>query len=131
MVDMDGDGELEEIDEWFAPTEGILLDARAPLGELVTGEYMFGDTGNAYEHGYEKLSVRHDFNSDRVISGPEMMGLKVWVDTNSNAIVEEGEVHELNEYGIAAISVDEENLISSAMLVDGTQMMTEDIIFNR
>ena len=131
MVDMDGDGEREEISEWFAPTEGILLDARAPLGEVVTGEYMFGDTGNAYEHGYEKLSIRHDFNSDHIISGHEMVGLKVWVDVNSNAIVEEGELHELNEYGIVAISVDEQNLVSEAMLADGSQMMTEDVIFNR
>ena len=48
-----------------------------------------------------------------------MMGLKVWVDANSNAIVEEGEVHDLNECGIVSISVDEDNLVSSAMLVDG------------
>ena len=131
QVDMDADGELEVINEWFAPTEGILLDGRAPLGELVTGEYLFGDTGNAYENGYEKLSIHHDVNEDHMVSGPELMGLKIWVDANSNAIVDAGEVHELSTFGIVAISVDAENLISHAVLVDGTKMMTEDLIFTR
>ena len=130
-VDMDADGELELINEWFAPTEGILLDGRAPLGEKVNGEYLFGDQGNKYEHGYEKLSLHHDFNNDRAVSGSEMMGLKIWVDANSDAIVDAGEVYELSAFGIAAISVDQDNLVSEALLVDGTTMMSEDLVFAR
>lgn len=124
--DFDADGEAEMVSEWFAPTEGILVDTRVE-GEL-SGAHLFGDQGGLYADGYEKLA-RLDANADGWVAGAELDGLAVWIDVNSNAELDAGEFSTLASHEVEALSVSHENFVSEARLVDGSTMMTEDLWF--
>lgn len=120
------------MDEWFAPTEGILIDD--PNSGEITGEHLFGDEGSRYEDGYAKLSKLKDKNEDGIISGDELDGLKIWVDLNSNAELDKvTELFDLNDerldINIESISTVDEKFVSSATQFDGTDIMTEDLWF--
>ena len=124
--DFNADGETETVGEWFAPTEGILIDSsiEGPL----TGEHLFGDQGGLYTDGYQKLATL-DGNVDGMVAGTELTGLALWTDANSNAAVDPGEISTLADHGIVSISIGHTNYISSATLADGTTMVTEDLWF--
>ena len=127
--DFAGNGEGVNTAEWFAPGEGILLDASAAearTGE-VTGVHLFGNEGGRYADGYAKLALR-DRNADGELSGAELSGLAVWVD-NGNARLEAGEVHSLATYGIVGIPVTHSNMLASARLSNGSLMAMEDVWF--
>lgn len=132
--DLSGNGIPEELTEWFAPTEGILVDSTYPgydSGEL-TGWHLYGDLAGLHEDGFEKLAM-HDFNNDGVISGEnELAGIAVWTDANSNAILDDGEISTLESHGVVSFELDhDENYISSATLADGSEMVTRDLWFAR
>lgn len=124
--DFNADGELEVVSEWFAPTEGILIDTR--IAGPVTGAHIFGDQGGRYADGFEKLATL-DIDGDRQVEGAELDGLAVWTDVNSNATVDPGEMSALADHAVVALSTDHQDFVSSARLADGSTMMTEDLWF--
>ncbi|MEM9561104.1 MAG: hypothetical protein AAGA93_00715 [Actinomycetota bacterium] len=124
--DFDADGEVEVVSEWFAPTEGILLDTR--IEGPVTGEHLFGDQGGVYADGFEKLA-RLDANGDGWIAGAEADGLAIWTDVDGDAVLDAGEHATLASHGVEALSVSHRGFVSEARLVDGSMMVTEDLWF--
>src|SRR5438552_9313035 len=66
---------------------------------------MFGNVAFwiFWPDGYTALSSLDD-NGDDVLSGPELRGLAVWNDRNSDGISDSGEVIPVEDLGIASIS---------------------------
>jgi hypothetical protein len=131
-IDVTGNGDVKTLHEWFAPTEGILIDASVPVVDgVITGEHLFGDMGGTFADGFSKLGLR-DANQDGVISGEELNGFAVWVDANSNAKVDAGEVLTLADVGVHSLIVKhDDNYQSFASLDDGSLMLMEDLWFAR
>jgi hypothetical protein len=131
-IDVTGTGDLKTLHEWFAPTEGILIDAAVPVVDgVVTGEHLFGDMGGTFADGFVKLGL-HDNDQDGIISGDELEGFAVWVDANSNAKVDAGEVRPLTEVGVRSLIVmHDESYQSFASMDDGSLMLMEDLWFAR
>lgn len=131
--DLSGNGIPEELTEWFAPTEGILVDSTYPGfndGTLI-GWHLYGDLAGLYEDGFDKLAL-HDFDGDGVVSGDELEGIAIWTDANSNAALDDGEVSSLASHGVVSLSLShDENFVSTATLDDGSEMMTRDLWFAR
>lgn len=130
--DIDGNGEKTYMNEWFAPTEGILIDATIP-GEI-SGMHLFGDQGGNFTDGYAKLSMKRDFNKDGVISGDELKGLQVWKDLNSDAELNRtSELFELDDpslgLNITSIETLHEDYLSAVTLASGGSLITEDLWF--
>jgi len=115
MFDFDGTG-MNLLMEWVGPHAGLLVEPKAD--GTVDGTCLFGVTGG-YESGYEKLSVR-DKNNDRVLSGKELDGLYVWVDSNMNGKVDKGELHSLAELHITQLDLRERNY-QSTFTMNGKQ----------
>lgn len=131
VIDITGNGEAETLEEWFAPTEGILIDTKHGIdGGIITGHHLFGDMGRTYVDGYEKLELL-DTNGDGVVSGAEMDGLAIWIDANSNALLDAGEMSTLESHEIVSLGVVHEDFISQATLKDGSTIMMEDKWFVR
>lgn len=78
---LDADGEAETLTEWFAPTEGILIDTR--IGDELTGADLFGDQGGPWADGYAKLA-RLDANADGWVDGAALERPALWIDANGN-----------------------------------------------
>lgn len=129
------DGIVEVYNEWFAPTEGILVDSTYPGFEsgALHGYHLFGDMGSTeeYDDGFDKLAM-HDLNDDGWISGEELDGLALWVDSNTNARLDPDEVITLESVNVEKLHLNhDENFISYAVLKDGTNMTTQDLWFSR
>lgn len=124
--DLTGNGQQERVGEWFGPHEGILVDNR--IVETLSGQYLFGDMGGAYVDGFAKLATR-DLNQDGAVEAAELDGLGLWIDANSNALVDAGELHGLAEYNITALSVSHKRFVSAATLNNGQTLMMEDVWF--
>ena len=130
-IDITGDGDMENLSEWFAPEEGILIDTEtAIVNGVVDGNHLFGDQGQTFSDGFEKLE-RHDDNKDGEVSGAELEGLAIWQDKNSNARLDEGELSTLESHGIVSLSTFHEEYVSEATLADGSTMVMEDLFFSR
>lgn len=123
--DFDADGSTEVASEWFAPTEGILVDTT--IGGEISGAHLFGDQGGLYANGYEKLAATRDLDGDGVVSGAELDGLVLWVDADSDAKLDAGETTTLAQHGIVSLSTSQVDMVSTAALADGSTMMTEDL----
>jgi len=133
QVDISGDGNMDIIHQWFgAPTEGILISMTLFIKDgHVTGKNMFGDMGGTYADGYEKLQLL-DRDADHIISGGELADMAIWVDANSNTLLDDGELFTFAHFGIVGLRTDEHgHYESSAILVDGTEMYMEDLWFTR
>ena len=157
MFDISGDGDIEHLHEWFAPTEGILLDAALAMKDglvtsshflsnksvvgadkreltkhsgAVTGKHLFGDMGSLFADGFVKLAIK-DSDKNGYVNGSELGGLAIWVDANSNAKVDAGELHSLLSYGIVGLRTtpNKGTFVSEAQLADGSTMMVEDLFF--
>lgn len=131
--DLSGNGIPEELTEWFAPTEGILVDSTYPGfddGTLI-GWHLYGDLGGMYDDGFDKLAM-HDFNGDGMVSGEELDGIAIWTDANSNAVLDDGELSTLESHGVVSFSLShDDDYISTATLEDGSEMVTQDLWFAR
>ena len=135
--DIDNDGDDDRI-EWFAGDgDGILVDNRdGNAADDMDGGRLFGDEGGKYANGYEKLSLL-DSDGSGDLTGVELIGLDIWVD-DGDAVVEDGELHQLGEYGITSISAGyeivangrgEQLMQSYATDVYGDRVLTEDVWF--
>ena len=134
-IDITGDGDIEFLNEWFAPTEGILIDNKKKVGKngVVTGVQLLGDMGGQFTDGFQKLQG-YDKDGNGVVEGKELAHFMIWVDTNSNALLDfdQGEMHTLEEYGIVGLRTTHVKHVSSAIIKGGAgAMIMEDLWFSR
>ena len=123
-VDVDGDGIKDAIGQWFGPTAGILVTADA-RGQI-DGNHMFGNVPGVYDDGFAELATL-DANSDGQISGDELGSLAIWIDKNSDTIVDEGELSTLASHEIASLAVSHYKFFARAKKHDGSSILMEDV----
>jgi hypothetical protein len=70
-------------------------------------------------------------SSDGKVSGTELELFHIWTDTDSNAHMDPGELHTLDEYGIVSLYTMHDCRKSRAELEDGSEILTEDLWFSR
>lgn len=101
--DLDGSGILRKWN-WPTPKAGWLAYDPAGRGEVRSGLQLFGAVTFwvFWENGYHALAALDD-NQDGELRGPELAGLVLWRDGNSNGRSEPGEVEPLSHYGIIAL----------------------------
>jgi hypothetical protein len=118
--------------EWIGPRTPLLVaSSQVPLGSI-TGRELFGRStwGKELEHGYEPLSTL-DSDANGVLEGPELEGLWLWFDADSDAVCDHGEVFSVASL-LSKISVDFDPLQAypmiplGACLMDGTWVPTWD-----
>ena len=131
--DFAGDGaRMTSLHEWFGPQEGILIDTTTGIFDgIVTGEHLFGDQEGKYLHGFEKLAVLHDLDKNGVVAGDELQNLAIWIDANSNGVLDAGEQSTLEKNGIISLSVNHKNLVGQANMNDGTTVIMQDLLLAR
>jgi len=135
-IDITGDGELEFLNEWFGPEEGILLDLTGKffgkdIKHGVTGAQLLGDMGHTYSDGFEKLA-KHDLDGNGIVDGPELKGFWIWRDVNSNARVDLGEISTVAENKIIGLRLaHDNNLKSTAIMADKSELMVQDLWLQR
>lgn len=95
--------------EWPGPQDGILCHPKADGS--IDGTRLFG-TATGFKDGYEALRVK-DSNGDGKISGPELSGLAVWTDANSDARPQDGEVKSLADHRVTELSLKHKNYVAS------------------
>jgi hypothetical protein len=102
--DLDGSG-IKRNWAWLTPKAGWLVFDPRGTGRVDSALQMFGNVTFwiFWPNGYEALSALDD-NGDGVLSGPELKGLAVWIDRNSNGISDLGEVVPVEALGIQSIS---------------------------
>nr|WP_159465623.1 calcium-binding protein [Scandinavium goeteborgense] len=132
IIDLDGDGietlsinkniffdhdgnKFAENTGWVGGDDGLLVMDLDGNGLIDTGKELFGDNtvlqdGKKASNGFDALKDK-DSNGDGVINCQDMAWetLQVWQDKNSNARVDEGELHSLDSLGIAAINTKYKN----------------------
>lgn len=101
--DLDGTGEKRW--EWIGKNDGLLVYT-ADLKGTPTYKDLFGTRtfGKTWRDGYEALAT---LDSDRngLLQGSELMNLGVWVDSNSDAVAQSGEIRSAKDVGVTEISV--------------------------
>jgi hypothetical protein len=133
-IDISGDGNIDKLTQWFDPAVGILIDITKDLKSfengMINGLHLMGDEGGKYADGYDKLKT-YQLDDDDYIQGPELRGLALWIDENSNAKLDKGELAQLEDYGISKIPVLHDKLHEAhAILADGGTMLMKDLWFN-
>jgi tetratricopeptide (TPR) repeat protein len=103
--DADGSG-LRETWTWIAADAAWLVHDPTGDGSITSALQLFGNVTFwlFWENGYHALRALDD-NADGALRGPELAGLAVWQDVNSNGVSEPGEVRPLAAAGIVAVSV--------------------------
>jgi hypothetical protein len=135
-IDITGDGEIEHLKQWFAPSAGILIDAHNDediegdfKDVVISGKDMMGDMAGKYTDGFAKLAT-YDINCDDKLTGDELEGLYIWQDKNSDLNLDQDELYELSDFGIVELSTIHDDLKSHAVLSDGSQMLMQDLWFD-
>ena len=139
--DADGSGFKEEWN-WFTKDAGILVFDPTGKRNITSALQWFGNVTfwMFWDNGYEALAALDD-NRDGVLKGPELKGMAIWIDTNSDAVSQSSEVKTLGELGIVAIScgweIDQAHperipfSRSGVTLNDGTTRPTFDVILRK
>ena len=110
--DIDGDG-FTDLSEWLLPGDGILVAPDDPAAVApgpdgltwsgpLSGRDLLGTAGG-YRDGFEKLLDLFDLNGDRIIEGPELLGLYLWRDLSAEGTIEPGELVLPGDLGITAL----------------------------
>lgn len=97
--DLDGSGQLKWW-EWVGPKAGLLVYGEGSTPPTkITGINLFGTAtfGKEWKNGYEPLATL-DTDGDGKIAGEELRKLWVWLDANTNAVPDEGEVKPASDY---------------------------------
>ena len=126
QVDLDADGIKESLTEWFAPTAGILI-SRDASGQ-VTGDHLFGNVDGLHADGFAKLATL-DANGDGQIAGDELASLAIWVDRNSDTVIDKGEVSDTGEHDIVSLPLQHYKYIARAQRGSGESILMEDVWF--
>jgi Ca2+-binding RTX toxin-like protein len=102
--DMDKDGSANRT-EWVSPTDGLLSYDENGNGKIDNVSELFGNY--EYLNGFEKLKAEFDSNKDGMIDNNDELfeKLRVWIDSNSDGITQEGELKQLADLGIKGISL--------------------------
>jgi hypothetical protein len=125
--DLDGKG-LKRW-EWVGSKAGLLVYSSSGVPTEITGKDLFGNVtwGQNWKDGYEPLQTL-DEDGNGSLEGKELELLYVWLDANTNAQADKGEVKPVSDY-LTSISVrptrdDEGNAWSEdgAALNDGTKV---------
>jgi tetratricopeptide (TPR) repeat protein len=136
--DADGTG-LAKRWTWITPNAGWLVSDPRGTGKITSSLQLFGGVTfwMFWEHGYQALAAL-DNDGDRMLAGPELRGLAIWQDRDSNGVCDEGEVQPLSAWGIASIScrcerdtAHPDGIVFSpqgVVLTDGTTRPTYDIV---
>ena len=102
--DLDGTGR-EQAWPWVRPGAAILVWDPEHLGRITSGRQLFGSVTwwMLFDNGYLALDALDDDRDGR-LTGEELLGIRVWVDQDSDAISDPGEVVDLDAFAITAIS---------------------------
>jgi hypothetical protein len=102
--DLAGDGKAA-LWPWVKPNVGILVWDPKHTGRITSGQQLFGSVTwwIAWTNGYQPLALL-DNNGDGWLTGKELRGLAIWVDTNGNGISDSGEVSALEKVGVARLA---------------------------
>ncbi len=110
FFDHDGNGFAERTG-WVSPTDGLLVRDLNGSGTIDSGAELFGNhtllpNGSKAANGFEALRALDD-NGDRFIDHLDSAWttLKVWLDVNSNGVVDQSELQTLNEVGVLRLGV--------------------------
>jgi len=113
--DHDNNG-FAEATAWIEKDDGLLAMDKNNNGKIDNGNELFGNhtiSNTAYGYtdkkatnGYEALKA-YDLNGDNVIDEKDEIfnKLKIWKDTNSNGITDEGELSSLADNNIKSIDL--------------------------
>ena len=122
MFDIDGCGEAD-LTEWVGPKSGLLV-APADEVKVAGGRQLFG-TAVGFVDGYQKLALLRDKNHDGQITGPELEGLKVWVDANQDGKCQPDELRTVQQVGIESIRCTHTDMKSDCV-IRGQKRLTWD-----
>jgi len=102
--DLDGSGLLHRW-QWITPKAGWLVYQGTGQRRVDSGIRLLGSRTFwiFWRDGYAAMAALDD-DADGWLAGPELAGLAIWHDPNSNGIVEPGEVRPVTELGIVALS---------------------------
>jgi hypothetical protein len=133
--DLDGDGLIERW-PWVKATTGILVWDPDAKGTITSGRQMFGSVSwwLFFMDGYQALDALDD-NRDGVLSGPELTGISVWFDRDSDGKSDLGEVIPVEKLSIVSITTNASGKNGGCpmnkrglILVDGRTVATYDWI---
>lgn len=102
IFDIDGDGYAEHTG-WVGPADGLLVYDRNEDGIINDISELFG---SVQEEGFIHLALL-DSNADGVIdiNDEKWSSLQIWVDANGDGFSQESELHTLDYFDIASISL--------------------------
>ncbi|HEU4754231.1 MAG TPA: hypothetical protein VFU47_14065, partial [Armatimonadota bacterium] len=103
--DLAADGRSERW-PWVNASAGILVWDPGHTGRITSGQQLFGSRTwqMFWPDGYAPLAALDD-DRDGWLAGPEIEGLAVWRDRNSDGKSQPGEVLPVAAYGIARVAV--------------------------
>lgn len=154
--DLDADGTPDHT-SWtrLQTKDAFLVLDRNGNGTIDNGRELFGTatlpllTAEPPRHGYEALAEFDRFaaggNEDGVIDATDAIfeHLQLWLDTNRDAVTQEGELHSLGDFGVSGISLlftrhDQEDQWGNVFrwwspiyFEDGSTSMSVDVFFRR
>ncbi len=107
-IDFDNDGYMEKV-SWIKGNDGILFIDKNRNGKL-DDYYEFSlahlaGQGKTDLDGLMTLDINGDGQFDHTDDSYQYAG--IWIDSNKNAMVDEGETHTLSNFGIVSINFDE------------------------
>lgn len=105
--------------EWPGPQDGILCQPAADGS--IDGTNLFG-TSSGFRDGFQALRAK-DADDNGKIEGAELDGLSIWLDKNSDARPQAGEVQPLNAHGITELSLKHKNFVASYVAKGETHRM--------
>ena len=131
--DLDGDY-VDELWPWLAPGTGWLVWDPKHRGEITSGRQLFGSASGwlFFEDGYRVLDALDD-DRDGELRGPELAGIAVWFDRDSDGVSDRGEVVPVEALGIVALATRATERIGASLgnpggleLADGRILPTYD-----
>ena len=145
--DFDNNGFAEKTG-WVGKDDGLLVRDINRNGQIDNGGELFGDltVADGFEaaNGFEALKY-FDTNGDNIINHLDEIysELRVWQDANQNGKVDAGELHSLEELGIAGFDLNYENINETDasgnshtqkgvyIKADGSTAVMEDVWFDK
>jgi hypothetical protein len=143
QFDLAAQGEAQRVG-WVAPSDGLLVRDLNQDGIIQDGRELFGSStvlanGQTAQDGYQALQAL-DSNRDGVLDSRDegFASLQVWVDGDSDAFTDAGELKSLTDLSIASLNlqaqagsaVDQGNLlglVSNYQTTDGAQHAMADV----
>jgi len=119
FFDITGDG-TQDFTEWMSlgPGDGLLV--RPENGRVDNALQLFGTAGG-YTDGFEKLALVQDRDGNGWVEGPELEGLFLWVDVDSDGQMQPTEMRTLDEFAIQRIATRHRNYVGQYVTRDGAE----------